>query len=86
MKLIVAGLPKTGTKSMAVALSDLGYQVVDGMDHHEYHMKEWNTIFTKGAKTEDFKKMYEGYDAVSDVPACAFWEEIHKAFPEAKVN
>nr|XP_039273077.1 uncharacterized protein LOC120347234 [Styela clava] len=29
--------------------------------------------------------MYKDVDAVTDYPAFYFWEEIHKAFPEAKV-
>lgn len=85
MKVIVAGLPKTGTKSMAAAFNDLGYKVCDGMDHHHFHMGKWDRIFHEGPKTKYFKEMYEDYDVVSDVPACAYWQEIHKAFPEAKI-
>nr|XP_039263445.1 uncharacterized protein LOC120339396 [Styela clava] len=29
--------------------------------------------------------MFEDVDAVTDVPSCYFWEEIHKAFPDAKI-
>ena len=30
--------------------------------------------------------MYKDVDAVVDAPAFYFWEEIHKAFPDAKVS
>ena len=29
--------------------------------------------------------MYENVDAVVDIPVYYFWEEIHWAFPDAKV-
>ena len=37
------------------------------------------------AKEPDFHSMYRNVDAVTDVPANAFYEEILKAFPDAKV-
>ena len=86
MKVILAGLPKTGTKSMADALRQLGYHnVYDYMEHYQYLGDEWRKIFEHGGKSEDFKRMYEGVDAVTDTPCCHYWEEIHKAFPDAKV-
>ena len=33
MKIICAGFPKTGTKSMAMALRELGYSVHDTEEH-----------------------------------------------------
>ena len=86
MKVIVASLPKTGTKSLAEALRILGYNVDDVLDQYQRHRKEWTVILTKGFTTEEFHAMYRNVDAVTDVPACAFWQEIHKAFPEAKVT
>jgi len=35
--------------------------------------------------TEDFRRMYENVDAVTDMPALGMWEEILRAFPDAKV-
>ena len=35
MKIICAGFPKTGTKSMATALRDLGFSVHDFEEHLE---------------------------------------------------
>ena len=86
MKVIVAGYPKTGTKSMVLALTILGYKVYDFVEHFHYHREDWNKILTSGGTTEDFKRMYENVDAVTDGPPYYFWEEISKAFPDAKVN
>ena len=40
MKIICAGFPKTGTKSMASALSSLGYSVHDFEEHLEHNLQE----------------------------------------------
>lgn len=87
MKVIVASMPKCGTKTLAAALRELGYTVDDFLDQLERHQTEWERIFFTGnATTEDFKKMYENVDAVTDVPASGMWEEISRAFPDAKVK
>ena len=85
MKVIVAGFSKTGTKTMNFALTQLGYKVYDLVDHFWFHEKFWVKIFKDGGTIEDFKEMYRDVDAVVDVPACVFWEEIAQAFPDAKV-
>lgn len=86
MKVIVAGFPKTGTKSMNWALSALGYKVYDYPENVYLLQKEYKKIFHEGWCTEDFRKMYEDVDAVVDTPAFFFWEELAKAFPDAKVS
>ena len=86
MKVIVAGYSKTGTKSMNAALSQLGYKVYDAPEHFSVHLDEYTKILHDGYTTEDFRKMYEDVDAVVDIPAFFFWDEIHKAFPDAKVR
>lgn len=86
MKVIVAGYPKTGTKSLNAALTKLGYKVYDSPENAYLLEKEWTKIMSEGWTTGDFRRMYENVDAVTDIPAAYFWEEIHKAFPEAKVR
>ncbi|XP_078481867.1 uncharacterized protein LOC100178838 [Ciona intestinalis] len=85
MKVIVAGYFKTGTKTMQAALTELGYNVYDWIENFEFLEKEWKQICTVGGSTELFRKMYENVDAVTDQPGCIFWDEILKAFPDAKI-
>ncbi|CAK8677541.1 unnamed protein product [Clavelina lepadiformis] len=87
MKVITAGFSKTGTKSMFLALSELGYNVYDFHDHFWHHCDQWTKIYSSstGGTIEDFKEMYESVDAVTDAPPYLFWEEILQAFPDAKV-
>lgn len=86
MKIIVAGSPKTGTKSMTSALTDLGYSVHDYLEQFMYHYDEWMEILEGRGSVDDFKTMYKDVDAVVDAPAYLFWHEIHQAFPDAKVS
>ena len=41
MKIICAGFPKTGTKSMALALSSLGYSVHDFEEHLQHNLDNY---------------------------------------------
>lgn len=84
MKVICAGLSKTGTKSLANALRVLGYKVYDFPEHVDIHADDWLAMYS-GEKTPDFVSMYEGVDAVTDLPAAYWYEEILQAFPDAKV-
>lgn len=71
---------------MVKALQELDYNVYDAMEHYEFHYAQWMKILKEGGKVEDFIEMYKYVDAVTDIPACAFWDEIHRAFPDAKVS
>lgn len=69
---------------MADALRILGYNVYDCPEHFDFHVDEWLAIYC-GEKTPDFLAMYEGVDAVTDLPAAFWYEEILQAFPDARV-
>ena len=84
MKVICAGLSKTGTKTLAKALRILGYTVYDYFEHESFHANEWLAILCEG-KDPDFIAMYRDVDAVTDLPAADWFQEIYEAFPDAKV-
>ncbi|XP_078353031.1 uncharacterized protein LOC144637825 [Oculina patagonica] len=84
MKVICAGLGKTGTTSLAKALQVLGYNVYDFKEHFQFHRQEWlDSLETD--RHPNFKEIYEGVDAITDVPPAFWFEEISTVFPEAKV-
>ena len=85
MKIICAGFPKTGTKSMACALTRLGYSVHDFEEHLEHHLQSYVDFLEGKVGEEIFKEMYENVDVVLDQPACTLWNIIFKQFPDAKV-
>lgn len=85
MKVICAGYPKTGTKSMAYALRILGYEVHDLEEHYDYNLENYVDFLEGRVGAEIFFKMYKDVDAVTDVPACLLWNVILTQFPNAKV-
>jgi hypothetical protein len=86
IKIIGAGLPRTGTNTLKNALETLGYSKT-------YHMKEllvnpdklhhWLTLQSTG--TTNWDELYEGYEATVDFPAYPWYKEHLKQYPDAKV-
>lgn len=71
---------------MDAALTQLGYKVYGYLENMTLLEQEWTKLLREGGTTEDFKKMYGDVDAVTDLPACFFWEELLEAFPDSKVS
>jgi hypothetical protein len=86
LQVIGAGVGRTGTYSLKLALEQLGFGPC-------YHMEEvfkdpprrialWNAAL---AGKPDWPALFEGYNAAVDWPVAAFWRELAAAYPEAKV-
>ena len=90
MKVIYAGFPNSGTHGNSQLLPELfnvlGYKNYDFMESYLHLSAEWTRIFLVGGSKEDFRRMFKDVDSCTGYPACYFWEEIHEAFPEAKVG
>ncbi|XP_039263692.2 uncharacterized protein LOC120339597 [Styela clava] len=85
MKIICAGFWKTGTKSLAEALTILGYKVYD-YDYQLFEFPElWNKLFDGTITDDEIREELKDVDAFIDGPVIAFWEDISRAIPEAKV-
>jgi len=85
LKIIGAGLGRTGTLSLKVALEQLGFRPC-------YHMVEvWANIpcirdwLEAADGRPDWEKLFAGYQATVDYPGCHFWRELTAAYPKAKV-
>jgi hypothetical protein len=85
MRLIGAGLPRTGTLSQKIALEMLGFGPC-------YHMVNVLGDLTEaprwGQALEDpskIKGIFEGFEATVDWPGSYFWAELIEAYPDAKV-
>jgi Sulfotransferase domain len=86
MKVIGAGISRTGTMTMQAALETLGY--------HCYHMKEvprepghldaWYQ-FVSGQAPMDWHALFRTFEATVDTPACWYYQDLMETFPEAKV-
>jgi len=70
---------------MAKAFEELSLTNYDVTESVQFHYDQWMQILSKGATAELFYEMFKNVDSVTDLPACYFWEEIHQAFPDAKI-
>jgi hypothetical protein len=86
LRVVGAGLGRTGTMSLKIALERLlgapCYHMVEVFGHPE-HIPAW-TGAAQG-RMPDWRTLLEGYAAAVDWPASAFWPELMEAFPEALV-
>lgn len=86
IQLIGAGLGRTGTTSLKVALETL----LGGTCHHMIeafgHPNEIPS-WAAAARGEpvDWPELLAGYDAIVDYPGAGVWREIAAAFPEAPI-
>ena len=86
LRVVGAGLGRTGTNSLKVALERLlgapCYHMVEVFAHPE-HVAAWHAA-ARG-EMPDWEQLFRGYAAAVDWPASAFWPEIADAFPDAVI-
>src|SRR5262245_52291601 len=86
MRLIGAGLGRTGTLSLKIALEKLlggpCYHMMEVLAHPD-HVALW-TGAARG-RMPDWHALFGGYRAVVDWPAASFYRELMQAFPDAVV-
>lgn len=85
-RVVGAGLGRTGTHSLKIALE----QLLGGTCHHMVEvfqhpdeMPVWEAA-AEGTMP-DWQQFLAGYSATADWPSAAFWPEISAAFPDAIV-
>ena len=86
IKIIGAGLGRTRTMSLKAALEELGFGKC-------YHMKElletpeqithWEAAGRGKAVAWD--ELFAGYRATVDYPACRYWRELMRHYPDTKI-
>ncbi|OQD72401.1 hypothetical protein PENDEC_c021G02285 [Penicillium decumbens] len=100
MLVLCMGMARTGTNSMTVALRKLGYNPYHGSECFKNPPRDFNlwieamecNFFNNNPdkkpryNTEEFDRLVGSYDAILDVPACLFWEDLAKAYPDAKIS
>jgi hypothetical protein len=85
LKVIGAGLGRTGTVSLKLALEQLGvgrcYHMTELLAHPE-HLPQWQRAIDG---QPDWSALFAGYGATVDYPACIYWRELADLYPQAKV-
>jgi hypothetical protein len=87
LKVVGAGLPRTGTASLGIALEHL----LGGRIHHMSVIPGhpfdlgagWDLALAGG--NPDWDQIFEGYIAAVDWPASLFYREISESYPQALV-
>jgi hypothetical protein len=86
LKVVGAGLGRTGTESLKTALE----QLTGGRCYHMFEVFEnpesvalWHAVVL--GESEDFETLMSGYTTSVDWPASAYWPELSAANPDAIV-
>jgi hypothetical protein len=86
IRVIGAGLGRTGTTSLKLALEKLlgsrCYHMYEVIEHPE-HVPIWRRALA--GEAVDWPKLFNGYHACVDWPVAAFWRELSGAFPDAHI-
>ncbi|MFZ1989557.1 MAG: sulfotransferase family protein [Alphaproteobacteria bacterium] len=86
LQVIGAGLPRSGTLSLKHALEELGYGRCHHMDecwNSPERQALWKHVFDEDY--QDWDKIFEGYGAAVDAPACYVFDKLASYYPRAKV-
>ncbi len=85
MKLIGAGLPRTGTLTQKVALEMLGigpcYHMVNVLANLEL-VGQWRAAYEGNA---NWNEIFDGFQSTVDWPGGFYYRELLEAYPDAKV-
>src|SRR5437660_377784 len=86
LKVVGAGLGRTGTHSLKLALERLlgepCYHMAEVFQHQE-HVPIWHAA--ANGNMPDWDALFAGYVAEVDWPASAFYKELSEAYPDAPV-
>lgn len=86
LDVIGAGLGRTGTHSLKLALETLGfgpcYHMAEVFEHPA-HAEAWHAL-TDG-RAHDFDTVLAGYRSAVDLPVSYFWRELAAANPSAMI-
>ncbi|MFF1814025.1 sulfotransferase family protein [Streptomyces sp. NPDC058251] len=87
LKVINAGLGRTGTTSLQVALDRLGlgscFHMFDIVGD-DRRLEQWEKIVCDGERP-DWAALFDGFTSAVDGPCAIYYERISAAFPDAKV-
>jgi hypothetical protein len=86
IRVVGAGLGRTGTASLKAALERLlggrCYHMTEVFEHLD-HVPIWHAAIR--GDDVDWSKLLDGYDAIVDWPGAACWRSIAAAYPDAIV-
>ncbi|MFV1988299.1 MAG: sulfotransferase family protein [Gemmatimonadota bacterium] len=85
LRVIGAGLGRTGTASLKVALEQLGVGRCYHMGEVLADPSRIDHWLDAANGSSDWDTTFDSYSAAVDYPACTFWRELADLYPEGKV-
>lgn len=85
LKVLGAGLGRTGTKSMQTALAMLGFGPCHHMLEVFRHPESMRLWIDAGEGRPDWDGIFESYSSAADYPSAAYWRELTRYYPDSKV-
>ncbi|WP_328565239.1 sulfotransferase family protein [Streptomyces coelicoflavus] len=87
LKIVNAGLGRTGTTSLKAALDRLGlgpsFHMFDIVGDAE-RLRQWERVVCDG-ESPDWQALFDGYRSAVDGPCAVYYRQISEAFEDAKV-
>lgn len=87
LRVVGAGLGRTGTNSLKLALERLlggpCYHMFEVFEHIDDHVPTWDAV-ARGEQV-DWADLFDGYVAAVDWPASAYWATLAETYPEALI-
>jgi hypothetical protein len=88
LKVIGAGLSRTGTLSLKLALEQLGFGPCFHMAEFikpEYEPRRVLWEKASDGETPDWEMVFSGFSSAVDMPACVYYRKLARAYPQSKV-
>ncbi|MGI9622783.1 MAG: sulfotransferase family protein [Acidimicrobiales bacterium] len=85
LRIVGAGLPRTGTSSLKLAIEHLTgepcYHMFELLERADAHVPLWSRVL--GGDLGTFDQIFEGFGSAVDWPAAVFWRELSESNPDA---
>lgn len=85
LEVVGAGIGRTGTLSLRLALEQLGFgpchHMIEVLANMPTQLPLWQEAV---AGRPDWEAIYQGYHSAVDWPTARFYRELHAAYPDAK--
>lgn len=85
LKIIGAGLGRTGTLSLKLALEQIGFGPCYHMVEVMLHPEATGLWINAADGNPDWEAIFKGYAATVDYPGCGFWRQLADFYPDAKL-
>ena len=85
MRVIGAGVGRTGTYSLKLAINEIGFGPCHHMEEVLHHMPVQVPLWSAAAAgNPDWSQIYDGYPSAVDWPTACFFRELLAEYPDAK--